>query len=353
MKKLFGTLMVLALMLALLPATATAHTEGDPLVVALLAGQNMSVGYVKVRNDADTLYVKYVITDEDWCITETHLQVATSLDEIPMTKKGNPIPGKFEENDKHACVSEVKYTYNLEKKGWAPCDQQLYIAAHAVVRKTDGKGCGSTETAWGDGDPFPGANWATYFTYQVQCPCTNVPVVVNGGFEAPVVTDSFGWDIYASGTQDLGWTVEWYGGDTSFGGETRPEPAHLELHKSGTVVDASEGDQYAELDTDWGKLKGEPASVRIYQDLATCPGQVYTLSYAWSPRGGYDSKLEVHWNGAVLKSHEGNMSGWTYETWTVTASDTSTQLAFVETGTGDSYGMFLDAVSVVICEACQ
>jgi hypothetical protein len=302
------------------------------------------------------LYVKYVITESGWCITETHLQVATSLDGIPQTKKENPIPGRFEENDKHDCVSAVEYTYELAEKGWAACDQ-LFIAAHAVVRKTGCKGCGSTETAWGDGMDFPGANWATYFKYTVQCPYE--PGLVNGGFEMPVVTDSFGWDIYASGTQYLGWTVEWYVGATSFGGETRPEPAHLELHKSGTVVTAYEGNQYAELDTDWdgpvpvGGLGGEPASVRIYQDLTTCAGQTYELKYAWSPRGGHPSELEVYWGGALVSSHEGKTSGWSLETLTVTASDTSTQLAFVETGTGDSYGMFLDAVSVVICEACQ
>lgn len=76
--------------------------------------------------------MKYIITDPDWCLTETHLQVATTLAGIPQNKKGNPIPGHFEENDDYDCVSEVLYTYDLEEKGWSS-DGLLYIAAHAVV----------------------------------------------------------------------------------------------------------------------------------------------------------------------------------------------------------------------------
>lgn len=351
MKKLFGTLMVLALMLALLPATATAHTEDDPYEVPLLAGQHINVGVVKVWNDADHLYVKYVITESGWCITETHLAVATSLGGIPMTKKENPIPGRFEENDKHACVSEETYTYNLEEKGWAACDQ-LFIAAHAVVRKTGCKGCGSTETAWGEGQSFDGSNWGMYFEYTVQCPCTNVPEVVNGGFEAPDLPEGRAWDIYDSGTEGLGWTVEWAG---TYPGA--PEPAHLELHTSGTVVNAYEGsNQYAELDTDWdgpgGGLGGEPASVRIYQDLETCPGQTYTLKYAWQPRPGQDSLLAVSWDGTEpTPASSVVVNGWNVVTASVTASGLTTRLEFVETGPADSFGMFLDGVSIN-CDTC-
>jgi hypothetical protein len=210
------------------------------------------------------------------------------------------------------------------------------------------------ETAWGCGTDncidFDGKNWATYFEYTVQC-CTNVPNVVNGGFEEPVPATSQGWDIYDSGTEGLGWTVEWYDGSTSYGGQTRPATAHLELHKSGTVVSSYEGNQYAELDTDWdgpgGGLNGEPASVRIYQDLDTCPGASYTLHFAWAPRPGYTSQLEVYWDGDPLGPFEGG-SGWQQEEFPVSASGTSTQLEFVETGPSDSFGMFLDDVRVEI-----
>jgi len=111
----------------------TKHTVDDPQVIDLLAGQTIDVGDVLVWNDGDYLYVRYVITDSDWCLTETHLQVATSLDGIPQTKTGNPKPGQFEENDEHDCVTEVEYKYNLIERGWS-LDQNLSIAAHAVVK---------------------------------------------------------------------------------------------------------------------------------------------------------------------------------------------------------------------------
>jgi hypothetical protein len=132
MKKLIYLLIAVSLILALVPAVASAHTEGDPFVTDLMAGQHIDVGDVLVWNDGTLLYIKYVITDPEWCITETHLQVATNASLIPQ-KNGNPIPGKFEENDEHDCVTEALYTYDLLEKGWA-VDQGLSIAAHAVVQ---------------------------------------------------------------------------------------------------------------------------------------------------------------------------------------------------------------------------
>jgi hypothetical protein len=207
------------------------------------------------------------------------------------------------------------------------------------------------ETAWGDGTEFPGKNWGMYFTYTVQCPYE--PELVNGGFETPTPTTSQGWDIYDSGTEGLGWTVEWYDGSTSYGGQTRPEPAHLEIHTSGTIVDAYVGDQYAELDTDWdgpgGGLNGEPASVKIYQVLDTCPDQEYTLTYAWRGRPGYTSALQVNF-ADYSTSHSGNSGEWNIVTVTATADDWTETLEFIETGPADSFGMFLDAVSVTKCD---
>jgi hypothetical protein len=217
------------------------------------------------------------------------------------------------------------------------------------------------ETAWGCGtdncEDFPGKNWATYFMYHVQEICTNVPEVVNGDFEAPVVGASQGWDIYDSGYTGLGWTVEWRSDvPATWGGWDRPNPAHLELHRGVNNWQPYDGDQHAELDTDWndhvGSLNNEPASVKIYQDLATCPGETYVLTYAWSPRPGHaDNSIEVYWDGNLIATHSG--SGGSNTTWAapshnVTATDYTTRLEFVETGTNNSLGMFLDAVSVTI-----
>ena len=106
----------------------TKATEGDPFVTTLFAGQDIDVGTVSVWNDGDYLYVEYVVDAEYWCLTETHLHVAISPENIPQ-KKGNPIPGKFDYKSEHDCVTN--YTYEIPLT-WDP-DTQLSIAAHAVV----------------------------------------------------------------------------------------------------------------------------------------------------------------------------------------------------------------------------
>jgi hypothetical protein len=138
MKKLVYLLIAVSLMLALFPAVASAHTEGDPYEVDLIAGGGnpksaMDVGNVLVWNDGENLYVKYEIAEADWCITKTHLAVATAPGDIPQ-KNGNPIPGLFEYNDMHDCVTEYTYEIPLEGDG----DTELYIAAHANVQKLIG-----------------------------------------------------------------------------------------------------------------------------------------------------------------------------------------------------------------------
>jgi hypothetical protein len=145
----------------------------------LVAGQNSKVGTVDAWYDANNLYVKYVITDSDWCLIETHLHVATIIGDIPQTKKKNPIPGQFEKNGEHECVSEVLYTYNIEAMGWQSFiigNGTFFIAAHAVVQN-DSEIISEpgvepliylTETAWAANTDFEGKNWATYFEYTVE-----------------------------------------------------------------------------------------------------------------------------------------------------------------------------------------
>lgn len=207
------------------------------------------------------------------------------------------------------------------------------------------------ETAWGCGEDnctdFDGKNWATYFMYTVQC--TNVPNMVNGGFEEPVVNTSQGWDIFTS--DQVGWTVAWAG---EFSGA--PTDSYLELHRGVNNWSPYSG-QYAELDTDWqgpGSAGGEQASVRISQDIATCAGFDYTLQYAWSPRPNHgDNVLKVYVDGVEVASHTatgGSDTVWTESTVTFTASGSTTTIEFVEAGTPDSLGMFLDEVSVTLCD---
>lgn len=140
----------------------------------LYAGQNLLFGMIKVWIEGDYLNIEYYIWQEPcWCFKETHLHVATSLGDIPQTKKGNPIPGKFDYKGEYDdCKSKVNYQIDMKANKW-DVNTQLYIAAHAVVK------CGSREeTAWGsccsDCIPFnpaeKGKNWATYFMYPYVAP---------------------------------------------------------------------------------------------------------------------------------------------------------------------------------------
>lgn len=180
-------------------------------------------------------------------------------------------------------------------------------------------------------------------------------LVLNGDFETPVVAMSQKWDIYDSGFAGLNWLAEWYDGSTTFNGYTRPELAHLELHR-GVLGNAFSGAQYAELDTDWdgpaGSLNNEPALVKIYQNLSTIPGQTYNIIFYTSPRPNTtaaNNVLEFSWDGVVkdtISVAGGSSINWSQKSYTFTAAGFSTQLQFIEKGTPDSLGTFLDNVSV-------
>jgi len=112
-------------------------------------------------------------------------------------------------------------------------------------------------------------------------------LVCNGSFEVPEVTDPAKWQLFPNGYQGLCWVVEWESTQTTYQNQTRPEPALTEYHENvaaGWL--AQDGDQYTELDSDWfgpnNSTNGEPASVKIYQDIQTIPGKNYDISFWFS-----------------------------------------------------------------------
>lgn len=196
-----------------------------------------------------------------------------------------------------------------------------------------------------------------------ECSVTGPNVLANPSFEATVVTHSTGWDVFNDGTASLGWEVEWAPGQsTSYGDQTRPEPARLELQKNGNLPNtgdipdswqAKDGNQYAELDSDWnghsGSLNGEPALVKIYQDIPTENGKKYQLRFAHSPRpntAANQNDLIVRWNGVEVVHIPGVAGGagtvWTTYTYEVQATSATTRVEFEGGGLADSLGVFLD-----------
>jgi hypothetical protein len=133
MKKVFHLGIVLAFLLALVPAGTMANSVSDPARFDLYAGQDILVGEVLVSNDADFLYVEYVVADP-WCLMETHLHVADALAEIPQTKKFNPIPGQFDYGQDNLGCVDTWGPDPIPLDGWE-AGQQLVIAAHASVMR--------------------------------------------------------------------------------------------------------------------------------------------------------------------------------------------------------------------------
>jgi len=139
MKKFVSLFITVLLVVALLapaaisaPATVFANTESDPYTTPLIAGQHITVGVVKVWNDSNNLYVKYEITEEGWCLDETHLAVATSPEGIPQAN-GNPPPGQFPyKHENLNCVKSDLYIIQLDEFD-VECGTNLFIAAHAKV----------------------------------------------------------------------------------------------------------------------------------------------------------------------------------------------------------------------------
>lgn len=122
--------MTAAMMVSLLSSVSFAATAEDPDEYTLYAGQDIDVGCVEVWNDADNLHVNYVITEDGWCITETHVHVGATLEDFPLSvPKHNPAPGQFDYQEVHdPGVTEYEYVIPLDG-----LSDNIIVAAHAVV----------------------------------------------------------------------------------------------------------------------------------------------------------------------------------------------------------------------------
>lgn len=186
MSKLSSVVFSVFLCLILCAAPSMATTCGNATVTTLYAGQTINAGSVRVSNDETNLYVEFT-TANGWRLSETHLAIATTLAGIPQTKSGNPKVGNFPYKRTYSpTVTSDVYVFALDQLALSlgldrfTCGvSSLVIAAHAVVVQLDGGGnVIAQETGWGSGPGFPGANWAMYFNYTVQC-CA--PKVINPG----------------------------------------------------------------------------------------------------------------------------------------------------------------------------
>jgi hypothetical protein len=148
-------------------------------------------------------------------------------------------------------------------------------------------------------------------------------LILNGSFEEP--NQYGGWNVYGS---IPGWT-------------TISGPG-IEMGYVGLYgLTEADGNQVVELDS-YGNSG-------MRQTVATTPGQQYTLTFRTGMRGWPETnQIDVYWNGALLDSISPNWTEMRVHTYTVTATDTSTDLDFYGGGINDSYGSMLDDVTLVV-----
>lgn len=153
----------------------------------------------------------------------------------------------------------------------------------------------------------------------------NANLVTNGSFEADVQASGT-WGIYSNLT---GWTGA----------------SEVELRNNVAGV-ASDGVNYVELDT--------TSNNSIFQMINTAVGDVYDLSFDYSPRTGVSSQsnpIQAFWNGSLLSQITGSGIGKTGNNWyTLSFLVVGTgvdKLSFSAAGISDSFGGGLDNVSLV------
>lgn len=148
MKKLISLLTISAFLFTLAPFQPVVAENGSdyPQVETLYAGKTIPVGTVTVSNDAENIYVKYEITEEGWCLIETHVHIKNFEDSFPTAgRTGNPVPGQFNYKEKHECLGD--YEYEIPLVGDWEAGKELHIAAHAVVERYEQR-CYLSETSF-------------------------------------------------------------------------------------------------------------------------------------------------------------------------------------------------------------
>jgi len=191
-------------------------------------------------------------------------------------------------------------------------------------------------------------------------------LVINGGFEEPVVSNDDhpkGWTTFygqngegeceANGEPECNdgilvpsWDVFW---TDLLIDQQELKPGRLEIQNN-TVIgvpNAKSGEQKAELDTHH-RMESDDNNATIFQALPTCPRSAYTLTYAWTSRTTieHDNDIRIVVDDYVVSIHTMN-TGWEEEEFNFVSNDFyETALAFASIGDSTTKGGFVDDISV-------
>jgi peptidoglycan/xylan/chitin deacetylase (PgdA/CDA1 family) len=113
-------------------APMLSSTCGAGVTYALSDGIR-SPGTVNINNDADYLYVTYVITSQHWWISDTRIGADKDASRIPHEDNGEPAPWSFTEAAAHEPpITSVTHQISLASLG-ASAGETVYIAAFGGV----------------------------------------------------------------------------------------------------------------------------------------------------------------------------------------------------------------------------
>lgn len=149
-------------------ATASAQTVVNLIADGGSVETAIVVGSVEAVMDGDGNLIVTVANDDPenpWVIGDTKIAAGELLEDIPQTKKGNPKVGHFPYISGDPIPLDLTVGVHT-----------VYIAAHAEVLNPDelvedpetGELVPRQESAWGEGEGFPGKNWAMYFTFTYE-----------------------------------------------------------------------------------------------------------------------------------------------------------------------------------------
>jgi hypothetical protein len=209
------------------------------------------------------------------------------------------------------------------------------------------------------------------FGFSVAPAVSAAELIVNGGFEEPVVTHERMWSTYygengsgmcalmgeeeCNGGQLIpGWSALW--SDTLMNNpddSSKWIPGRIELQRDPPLVAGEEpgsyigncsscsGRQKAELDS-YFRADNPDNNVTIFQEPKTCPRTPYVLSYSWKGRLNifHNSDLDVLIDDVVTSkfrffSIDWNMGNYHF----ISGDDDSTMLAFQSCGDGNTLGL--------------
>jgi hypothetical protein len=184
-----------------------------------------------------------------------------------------------------------------------------------------------------------------------------INLIQNGSFESPAINNG-SWTVvpgknYRSADNTKNATKYMLDWDTDL-------TSGVEVRRNVAGV-AQDGLNFIELDSHFGHFNSatfdnnsgaNSTNSWISQSVDTDDGQIYHLSYYYSPRGGVASDsngIDVYWNTLKLKGNTGfSASGHVWQRWEFDVEGTGTDtLKFAAFGTADTYGGSLDDVSLV------